>query len=476
MSVTLLSSRFLARAGDWLARHRGTLIGLQWLVVVFYASLLIIPTLLPLPDSDARILNNLTVFAQFLFWGIWWPFVLLSMVLLGRAWCGVLCPEGALSEFTSRFGLNRAMPHWLRWSGWPFVAFAGTTIYGQMVSVYQYPQAVLVVLGGSTVAAMIIGLIYARDRRAWCKYLCPVNGVFNLLSRLAPIHFRVDVDAWKNSYHSHKVIPIVCAPMVPIRNMQGNAECHMCGRCSSHRDAITLSPRSPNAEIVRVGPPKESMWQTALLLFGMLGIAIGAFQWTVSPWMVTLKQACAEWLINHDIMWPLEKSLPWYVFTNYPLHNDVFTILDGTLVVAWIVGVGALMGCVLSALLALGNGALGKWDNKRFQHLALALVPLAGCGLFLGLSATTVSLLRPEGVNLTWVQPLRFTLLAGANLWTGVLALGIVRRYAAGNGQRVLAWLSVAIACAVVDLTWWLMFGGWTVVQWGHCMPGARVC
>ncbi len=119
MSGTLSASPLLARAGDWLARHRGMIIGMQWLVVLFYASLLIIPVALPLPDSDARILNNLTVFAQFLFWGIWWPFVLLSMVLLGRAWCGVLCPEGALSEFTSRFGLDRAMPRWLRWSGWP---------------------------------------------------------------------------------------------------------------------------------------------------------------------------------------------------------------------------------------------------------------------------------------------------------------------------------------------------------------------
>ncbi|MGF6305410.1 polyferredoxin [Paraburkholderia sp. WC7.3d] len=279
----------LAAAGQWMQRHGALIRGIQWVVVALYAFLIIVPALMPLPDDTAHLWNNLTLAAQFVFWGIWWPFVLLSMVMLGRVWCGVLCPEGALAEFASKFGRGRAIPHWMRWGGWPFVAFGITTIYGQMVSVYQYPKAVLLVLGGSTFAAIVIGLLYGREKRVWCKYLCPVNGVFSLLARLAPFHYKVDEDAWRRSYtngeHGHRVIPINCAPLVPLRNMKGAADCHMCGRCSGHRDAIALTWRKPSTEVVQLGDKKANPWDTALILYGLLGIAIGAFHWTASRWV-----------------------------------------------------------------------------------------------------------------------------------------------------------------------------------------------
>ena len=178
-------------------RHRRAILAVQWVVVLSYLVLVTVPAFLPLPPSGAGILSNLTLFAQFAFWGIWWPFVMLSMMLIGRVWCGVLCPEGALSEWASRRGLGLAIPRWMRWSGWPFVAFVSTTVYGQLVSVYEYPKAVLLVLGGSTVAAVGIGFVYGRGKRVWCRHLCPANGVFALLARIAPVHFALDEQAWR---------------------------------------------------------------------------------------------------------------------------------------------------------------------------------------------------------------------------------------------------------------------------------------
>lgn len=244
----------VAAMGDWLWRHDRLIRRLQWVMVLFYGVLMIVPALLPLPDEGARVLTHVAVLAQFVFWGIGWPLVLLSMLLVGRAWCGILCPEGALTEWASSKGRNRPIPRWMRWGGWPFVAFTGTTLYGQMVSVYHDPKGMLLILGGSTLAALVVGYLYAREKRVWCKYLCPVNGVFDLLGKLAPLHYKVNETAWRTAYQSPlRIPPINCAPLVALRKMAGASDCHMCGRCSGHRDAITLGMRSPNHEIVKLG-------------------------------------------------------------------------------------------------------------------------------------------------------------------------------------------------------------------------------
>ena len=457
-----MNQTFFVSAGQWMQRNGAGIRRLQWVIVLFYAFMLVVPAFMPLPDENARILTSLTVFAQFVFWGIWWPFVLASMLLMGRAWCGVLCPEGALTEWASGKGLGRTIPRWMRWEGWPVVAFTLTTIYGQMVSVYQYPKAVLVILGGSTAAAVAIGYVYGREKRVWCKYLCPVNGVFGLLAKLAPVHFKVDGPAWRDSYG--KTIPIKalnCAPLVAIRKMEGASDCHMCGRCSSHRGAIALNVRSPNHEVVQLGNRLATGWQTILILFGMLGIAIGAFQWMANPDFISAKQRAAEWLVERNILWPFAENAPWWLLTNYPDQRDVFSWLDGGLVVGYILSVGIILGAALAAMLGLATLALGQWQRQRFYHLCQALIPLSGCGIFLGLSALTITLLKNEGIGISWANDVRLVLLVAANAWSLWLALGILRGYPSSPLKRFFGLISFSLALAIIDYAWALRFWVW---------------
>lgn len=451
----------LWQAGEWLRRNQRAIRVLQWTVVGAYLLLIVTPVLLPLPGRTAHIWNNVTVFAQFIFWGIWWPFVLLSMILVGRSWCGFFCPEGTLTEFASRHGQGRAVPRWLTWGGWPFASFALTTIYGQMVSVYQYPRPVLLILGGSTLAAIAVGYLFGRDKRVWCRYLCPVNGVFALLAKLAPIHFHVDRVVWDASEKPTSATPrIECAPLVPIRTMRGAGQCHMCGKCSGFRGAVALSARSPNREIVEVAGTHANPWETALILFGLMGIAVGAFHWTASPWFIAAKQTLAERLIDAGIFWPLERSAPWWIFTDYPARNDVLTLLDGVVLLGYIAATATAMGGGLSLAIAATTRALGPWSWPRFHHLAQALIPLAGCGVFLGLSSLTVTILHADGVPLYWIGEARAACLAGAALWSLTLAWRIAGEYAHGS-RRLTATSSAGLAVALGVASWVLLFWLW---------------
>lgn len=462
----------LARAGDFLRDHQQAIQRMQWAIVFVYVALLVLPALLPLPDRTASVFNNLSIVAQFAFWGIWWPFVLLSMPLFGRAWCGLFCPEGALTEWASRHGRGGAIPRWMRWGGWPFVAFALTTVYGQLVSVYQYPWAVAVVLGGSTVAAIIVGWLYGKDKRVWCKYLCPVSGVFNLLAKLSPWHYRVDAEAWRAPLRRTEAIN--CAPLLPLRTMQGAADCHMCGRCSDYRGAIALSPRSPEAEIVDVAG--GNAWQTVLIVFGLMGLAVGAFLWSASPWYVTLKQSIATWLVNHDVYWPLAENAPWFILTHYPQVNDSFSWLDGAVILlfiaatALVVGGAVLLGLWLAdyALPAMRRpgmrGAAGERVRSRFDgvhNLAQGLIPAAGSGVFLGLSATTLTLLQHEGVAIGWANPVRFALLALALAWSLRFQWRLAGLRTSNAWRRATAVVLVALGLLPFVWSWVLFFILW---------------
>ncbi|MEO8847098.1 MAG: 4Fe-4S binding protein [Casimicrobiaceae bacterium] len=452
---------WLARYGEWLKRNATMVRGVQWVVVLAYAFLIIVPALMPLPGNEARALNNLTVFAQWAFWGLWWPFVILSMFIVGRTWCGVFCPEGTLTEAASKFGLHRAVPRWMKWGGWPFVAFAMTTIFGQLVSVYQYPQAAMLVLGGSTLAAIGVGFVYGKEKRVWCRHLCPVNGVFAALTRMAPMYYRVDRDAWTKNAGHIAIHPVNCAPLVRIRRMNGTSECHMCGRCSGHLDAVEMAWRPPNAEVAALPLSQASAWDAALIVFGMIGLALGAFHWNASPWFIDLKLAAAGLVIDHGPQWLLQDNAPWWLLTHYPQANDTFTWLDGSLIAGYIVATAAVVSGGVWAALEMAALPYAALRRPHALRLSYALIPLAGLGVFLGLSSLTVSLARAEGLATDGVVPLlRASVLAIGAAWSLRLAwlqLADLPRIT----QRLASVIAFAVAVAIVVGAWSLLFFHW---------------
>jgi hypothetical protein len=100
----------------------------------------------------------------------------------------------------------------------------------------------------------------------------------------------------------------------------------------------------------------------------------------------------------------------------------VFTWLDGALILAYIGAVAAVLGgAVLAGLTFAARIAKIDW-----RALSLSLIPLAGIGLFLGLSMMTATHLRAEGAPLGWLPVARGALLAVGLLWSGWLGMRLL--------------------------------------------------
>lgn len=439
---------WLKKLGDAMAKYRSLILATQWTVVAVYAFLVIAPALMPLPAEDEHLWNNLTRFAQFAFWGIWWPFVMVSMMLMGRVWCGVFCPEGAVSEFASRHGLGLRIPRWLRWGGWPFVSFSLTTLIGQLTSIYEYPKPVLLILGGSSIAALVIGFLYGRGVRVWCRYLCPANGVFALLARLAPVHFKVSEVAWQQSA---RVPAVDCPPLLDVKHQAGSGACHSCGRCSGHRDAVALTPRSMLSGVTELNSGKGMNWEAATLIFGLLGVALAAFQWSISPYYVQMNNALAGLAIEQDAMWVFAANAPWWLLTHYPEVGDAFSWLDGLSIFLYILLMALGFGLVQWGVLALARWASG---SVPFWHLALAMTPMGGISVFLGLSMLTLNQLRQDGILLAHIPELRALLLGLAVLWSLWLLWRLFQRYEVAWPRALLSGFFFLTTLAVPTLSW----------------------
>jgi hypothetical protein len=82
-------------------------------------------------------------------------------------------------------------------------------------------------------------------------------------------------------------------------------------------------------------------------------------------------------------------------------------------------------------------------------------------GVFLGLSALTVTMLRAGGLVLGWVDFGRGILLLVASLWSLRLAWLIAKRYSVSTMRQALAASSVALALTVADAAWVFLFWIW---------------
>ena len=229
-------------------------------------------------------------------WIAWWALLILAAVpLFGRGWCTV-CPIPMAGEWLQQgnilgpnrkrrgWGLGRQWPKrfrniWLQNGGFMLLALFSAVVLTQ-------PKVTAVILAIFLFLAVGTALIF--ERRAFCRYLCPVGGFIGLYSQVAPMEVRVR-DTAVCASHTEKTCytgnadgygcPWGVFPGGLVKNTYCGA-CMECLRTCPH-DNIAIQIRPIGADLTEARGRKLD---EAYKAFIMLGSAVVYSAVMLGPW------------------------------------------------------------------------------------------------------------------------------------------------------------------------------------------------
>ena len=194
--------------------------------------------------------------------------VLAVSLVAGRAFCGWMCPLGAVQEGLANLGRRLAgekgrirgkkskvrlplqLPEWadrlLRYAKYlilvlivlasAFAVYPPLYEFCPVRAVFSF-QLTTVLLWSVLVVFIVTSLLMDR---VWCKYLCPLGASLAIFNKLSPIRLRAEVDSCTHCGRCD----IECS--MGIKDVPGHLndpECIRCLECletCSHDEAITL--------------------------------------------------------------------------------------------------------------------------------------------------------------------------------------------------------------------------------------------
>jgi len=238
-------------------------------------------------------------------WIAWWASLILVIVpFLGRGWCAI-CPipmpgewlqNGAVlgpSQKSNKRKTLRGFPKILRNIWLQNVAFTLLALFSAVI--LTRPSVTAWVLLGMILLATGMGLVF--ERRAFCRYVCPVGGFIGLYSQLSPLELRV-IDPQICKMHTEKSCyqgnenGYGCPWNVFPGGMKVNTNCGLCMEClrTCDFDNIALNLRGFGSDI---HPKNKTKTDEAYKAFIMLGSALIYSAVMLGPWGV-LKEAAYQ--------------------------------------------------------------------------------------------------------------------------------------------------------------------------------------
>lgn len=424
---------------------------------VVFIAIMVVPLLLPDPPESATPLIHFTAFANYAVWGLWFPLLFLSVIFTSRSWCGLLCPMGAASEWVNKIGLQRPIPGWLRWKGTPVISFIATTVLGQTLGVRDHAEAAAGLFGGTMAAALLIGFLYGRKKRAWCRHACPIGRVLGLYSRMGTVQFSPKVRLPGQDSYSEKG---VCPTLIALARKSESRHCIECFRCVNPKakGSVRMELRRPGVEIENIRDHRANpveVW----FLFLDTGVALGAFLWLVLPQYQRWRQAVGAWAIDQKWDWLLQIGSPWLVSV-HPARAEVFLWLDFFMIAGFMLACMATMTLLLAATTSAsarlsgwvgGDGSFGQ----RFAELGYQYAPVAMMSLVIGLGGMLFDPVENTPLGMPGVQALKGGLFLLGVIWSIWLAERILPRQGVAAARRWIPLLPGVAGSIAVGIAWW---------------------
>lgn len=452
------SSRVALVVERFFYRYRGLLIWIHAVMFLFFVAVLAIPPFLDEPGEFDTLFTHFTLFSNYMMWGIWFPLVFISVIVTGRSWCGLLCPMGAAAEWGNTRGFKREIPRWMRWPGTPIVSFLIITVWGQTVGVRDHPESLALVFGGTLILAIVIGLIYGRKKRAWCRHMCPIGLLLGVFSRIGAIEFMPKRKKEGGDRYTEKTL---CPTMIDLNRKEESRHCIECFRCVNpdSKGGVSLRLRHPGEEIEDIANRNPNMAEIWFFFLGT-GIALGGFLWLVIPEYQSWRHGFGAWLLENEWWWAL-KSGPSWLMVVQPERREVFYWLDFITIVSFMVGVMALMGGVLAATSGIAAWLSGRvgggWDlRSRFVQLGYQYAPVAMVSLVIGLGAKLFDLLTSVGLSSGQIQWLKVVIFIASLLWSLWLSDRILKHQGVDITWRWLPLMPGVAGSLVVGGGWWI--------------------
>ncbi|WP_159084353.1 4Fe-4S binding protein [Dongshaea marina] len=446
-----------------LLRLRPAIPYLQGMMLLALVGLLLIPLFGQAPIYQWQTpWNNGQLFSEWVLWGVWYPGTLLSVLLVGRFWCGILCPLGALSEWVSRVGAQFRLPGWLRHPIAPALSFMLVTLWAQTLDVRDDLRSALLLFGVVFALAVGCGLLFgsstAVGRRAWCRHLCPIGSVLGVFSRLGVMSLELLRPSTTAEGYREQGI---CPTSIELRTKQSSRHCIKCARCikPQSRGGLEVTLRRPGTEIKGIERHAPCGAELAFIWFAP-GLAIAGFIWSVTPLYIQLRQGLGQWGMSQHWYGLFARGPSWLMNQNASIDQH-YLWLDFFSITLFMLGAALVLALLLGACSLLGAWAMGRMEqlplSKRLTLVGYQFAPLAMLCILLGLGSTLFSSLKSAFGP--WLIYLELGLLLMAllfNLWISARWLLLKKL----NHWRLgLSFTAILIGCLVISLvTLWSIF------------------